>query len=152
MTETTGERTVAKFQGSTFGWLFGTLVGWLTALLCLVGVGLLIVLWKWIENISTRYELTDERLIIRSGILNKKNDEIELFRVKDVTVEYSVINQITGIGTITMKSSDATTANGVMVLRDVPDAVALREQLRRLVDDARQKRRVRELDIDHDPV
>lgn len=144
------ERSVVKFQGSTFGWLFGTLVGWLTALLCLVGIGLLIVLWKWIENVSRRYELTDERLIIRSGILNKKTDEIELYRVKDVTVEYSVVNQITGIGTIMLKSSDATTADGVMHLRDVPDAVRLREEMRTLVDAARQKRRVRELDIDHD--
>ncbi len=142
------EQSIAKFRPSTWRWLLGTLAGWGTLILCLVGVGLVILVIKWFRNVATRYELTDQRLIIRSGILRKRTDEIELFRVKDSVVDYSIINQLTGIGVITIRSSDATTGGHELVLRDIPGAVTLREQLRMLVEAARQKRRVRELDID----
>jgi len=118
--------------------------------LCLVGVGLGIIALRWLRNVSTHYELTDQRLIIRSGIINKKSDEIELYRVKDVTVDYSIINQWADIGQITIRSSDPTTQSGALVLRDIPHARRLREQMRTLVDTARQARRVRELDVEHE--
>ena len=41
-----------RFRSSTWGWLRGTLVGWLTLLLCLVGVGFLIILVQWIRNLD----------------------------------------------------------------------------------------------------
>lgn len=142
------EQPVDDFRGSTLGWLFGSAMGWLTVLLCFVAVGFIVLLVKWIENISTHYELTTQRLIIRSGIIMKRVDEIELFRVKDVRVDFSLINQLTGIGRITLRSSDPSSQGQDYLLRDVPDARGRRETLRALVDQARQRRRVRELDID----
>lgn len=142
------EQPVEQFRSSTRRWLAGSLAGWGTVLLCLVGVGLVILGLRWIRNVAAHYELTDQRLIIRTGIFNKKTDEIELYRVKDVTVEYSLINQWVDIGAITIRSSDATSHDGVLVLRDVPRARAIRESMRRLVEQARQRRRVREVDLD----
>lgn len=143
------EKPIATFRASTGRWLFGSFAGWGTLLLCLVGVGLVIIALRWLQNIATTYELTDQRLIIRTGIFNKKTDEIELYRIKDVTVAYSLINQWVDIGAISISSSDPTTQGGSLVLRDVPRARAIREELRTLVDKARQARRVRELDVDH---
>lgn len=142
------EKSITRFRSSTIGWLFGSLAGWGTLLLCLIGVGLVIIAWRWISNLAVSYELTDQRLIIRRGIINKTTDEIELFRIKDTSISYSIINQLTDIGTITIRSSDATTAEGDMILRDIPTGRAIREDIRRLTDAARQLRRVRELDID----
>ncbi|MGF7146848.1 putative membrane protein YdbT with pleckstrin-like domain [Sphingomonas zeicaulis] len=142
--------TIDRFRSSTWGWLRGTLAGWLTLLLCLVGIGLLIVAWKWLANLATIYELTDDRLILHKGIFAKSIDEIELYRVKDIRIDFTLINQWAGIGTISITSSDETTRNGPLVIRDVEDARARREKLRLLVDAARQKRRVREIDIGHD--
>jgi uncharacterized membrane protein YdbT with pleckstrin-like domain len=141
------DQPLDTFRSSTSGWLRGSLAGWGTLLLCLIGVGLLIVLAKWIENIATTYQLTEDRLIIRSGIFSKSIDEIELYRVKDVRLFYSMIAGWAGIGTITLTSSDETTRGGALVLRDVADAQRRRELLRDLVDKARQKRRVREIDV-----
>ncbi len=143
------EKPIESFRASTGRWLVGSLAGWGTLLLCLVGVGLVIIALRWFQNIATHYELTDQRLIIRSGIFNKKTDEIELYRIKDVTVAYSLINQWVDIGAITISSSDPTTQGGSITLRDIPRARAIREELRELVDAARQARRVRELDVDH---
>ena len=94
--------------------------------------------------------MTEERLIIRKGIIAKSVDEIEMYRIKDVRINFSIINQLVGLGTISISSSDETTRNGDLVIRDLEGAQARREQLRRLVDTARQKRRVREIDMVHE--
>jgi len=143
---------IDTFRSSTWGWLRGTLAGWATLALCLVGIGLIIVAIKWIENIGTTYEITDDRLVLRKGIFVKSIDEVELYRVKDVRLDFTLINQWANIGTITVTSSDETTREAPLVIRDVENANARRESLRRLVEAARQKRRVRELDMGHDSV
>lgn len=143
------EETLEEFRGSTRGWLFGSFGGWLSMVLVLAfGLGLLIIFLKWISNISARYELTTQRLLIRTGIIFKRDDEIELFRIKDVRVDYSLINQITGIGRITVRSSDVTSGGRDFSMHDIPDARAIRETLRNLVDEARRRRGVREVDFD----
>ena len=144
----TSEVEIPTFRASTTRWAFGSLAGWLTLALCLVAVGLVILVVKWVQNISRRYVLTDQRLIIKTGIIFKNIDEIELYRVKDVTVDFSLLNQLTDIGNISIRSSDVTSSEGVSILRDIPGARAVREQLRSLVDDARQRRQVREMDVD----
>ena len=136
-----------RFRSSTWGWLRGTLAGWLTLALCLVGVGLIIALVQWIRFLDVTYELTDDRLILRKGIFVKSIDEIELYRVKDVRMDFTLINQWAGIGTIAIDSSDETTRDGALVIPHIERAAERREELRRLVDTARQKRRVRELDV-----
>jgi uncharacterized membrane protein YdbT with pleckstrin-like domain len=143
-------KQIDAFRSSTWGWLRGTLAGWATLLLCLVGIGFLIVLWKWIENLAARYEVAEDRLVIRRGIFIKSLDEIELYRVKDIRLDFSLINQWAGIGTITITSSDETTRRAPLVLPDIEDAARRREDLRSLVDAARHKRRVREIDMAHE--
>ncbi len=139
-----------RFRSSTWGWLRGTLMGWQTLLLCLVGVGLIIILVKWLRNIATTYELTPERLIIRHGIFNKSIDEIELYRVKNIRIDFTIINQLADIGTITILSSDETTRDAPLVIPNVEAARRRREELCTLVDAARQKRHVREIDMHED--
>lgn len=161
------DEPIDTFRPSTLGWLRGTIAGWGTILLALAGVlgailgysnyllalvlvSLGIVGWRWLENMGAKYEITEERLILRRGIVSKSIDEIELYRIKDVRIDFSLINQIAGIGRITIASSDETTRTGDLVLRDIERAQARRETLRRLVDAARQKRRVREIDMHED--
>ena len=142
--------TLDTFRSSTWGWLRGTIAGWATLVLCLVGVGLLIVLAVWIRNLATSYEVTEERLILHRGIFVKSVDEIELYRVKDLRLDFTLTNQWADIGTITLTSSDETTRTAPLVIRHIDHAAARREALRVLVDRARQKRRVREVDVAHE--
>ena len=138
------------FRSSTWGWARGTLAGWATLLLCLVGVGLIILLVKWIANFATTYEVTEDRLILHRGIFTKSIDEIELYRVKDVRIDFTLINQWADIGTITIASSDETTRDAPLAIRDVEHARARREKLRELVNAARRERGVREIDMVHE--
>lgn len=145
-------QSIDRFRSSTWGWLRGTLAGWGTLLLCLLGVGLIIVLIKWIANLAVTYEVTGDRLILHNGIFVKSIDEIELYRVKDVRIDFSLINQWADIGTITIASSDETTKAGPLVIRDVDSARARRETLRELVNAARRERGVREIDMVHEDI
>jgi uncharacterized membrane protein YdbT with pleckstrin-like domain len=157
------------FRPSTLGWLRGTLAGWGTILIALIGLGLtlagygiwwlglvaaslLIILWKWLEAMASKYEVTDDRLIIRRGIIRKSIDEIELYRVKDVRIDFTIVNQLAGIGRISISSSDETTRGGDLVLACIERAQERREALRRLVDAARQRRQVREIDMVHEDI
>src|SRR4051812_41498082 len=97
---TTMDAPLDTFRPSTRGWLIGTLAGWGTILLALAGIvlalmgyglyflglaaiSLLVILWRWLENMASKFEITEERLIIRRGIVSKSIDEIELYRIKD---------------------------------------------------------------------
>ncbi|HEU0045455.1 PH domain-containing protein [Sphingomonas sp.] len=144
------ETPVDQFRTATGRWLYGSLAGWGTLLLCLVGVGLIIVLVRWLGALATSYEVTDQRLIVRRGLIMKTVDEIELYRIKDVRLDYSLLNQMADIGTITLTSTDRTTGDTQFVLRNVPHARERREGLRGLVERARQRRGVREIDVDHE--
>jgi uncharacterized membrane protein YdbT with pleckstrin-like domain len=140
-------QTLDRFRSSTWGWLRGTLAGWGTLLLCFVLVGFVIIAIKWFHNLATTYEVTEDRLILHRGIFNKSIDEIELYRIKDIRIDFTLINQWAGIGTITLLSSDETTAGRPFVIRDVEQAEARREKLRDLVNAARRARGVREFDM-----
>jgi uncharacterized membrane protein YdbT with pleckstrin-like domain len=160
-----------SFRSSTLGWLRGTAAGLGTILLALAGLAvpllvpdwglyplvltvlaLAIVLVRWVQNLAATFEISEERLIIRRGIIFKSIDEIELYRIKDVRIDFSLLNQWAGIGTICVTSSDETTRAGDLVMRHVNRAQERREQLRRLVDTARQRRRVREIDMVHEDI
>jgi uncharacterized membrane protein YdbT with pleckstrin-like domain len=163
------EQALDTYRPSTLGWLRGTLAGWGTILLGLAGIGvtlagygvywlglavvsLLIILVKWVQNLAVKYEVTPDRLIIRRGIIRKSIDEIELYRIKDVRIDFTIINQLAGIGRITISSSDETTREGDLVLADIERAQDRRETLRQLVDTARQQRQVREIDMVHEDI
>jgi uncharacterized membrane protein YdbT with pleckstrin-like domain len=167
-------QVIDRFRSSTWGWLRGTLAGWGTLLLFVAGpvgavvasgttetvppaaalllsaVALLIIAVKWLENMATLYEVADDRLILYRGIVNKSIDEVELYRVKDVRIDFSLINQMADIGTLTIASSDETTRAIPLRMRHIARARARREELRRLVDTARRVRGVREFDMAHE--
>ena len=167
------DQPLDTFRASTMGWLLGTLAGWGTLLLVVGGAvlvpalsdrgvgnwpllltvaGISIILFKWVQNLAATYEITDQRLIMRRGILMKSIDEIELYRIKDVRIDFSIINQLADIGTICISSSDETTRDGDLILRNIGRARARREHLRQLVDAARQRRGVRELDMTREAI
>lgn len=62
----------------------------------------------------TRYILTDSKLITRVGLLNLKEDEIELYRVYDKSMKLPFSQRIVGCGTITLLSKDSDTPTKVL--------------------------------------
>ncbi len=108
-----------------------------------------LVMWlaRWWLTKSTHYELTTQRLRMKSGILNRRVDELELFRVKDYSMEQPLMLRMVGLGNLTLVTADATTPT--VAIRAVPGVESVRELLRNAVQNERDRKRVRQMDIDH---
>lgn len=57
----------------------------------------------------TRYILTETKLITKVGLLSLKEDEIELYRIYDMSLQLPLGQRIFGCGTITLLSKDSDT-------------------------------------------
>lgn len=128
--------------------VFAPPTGGLTYVALVLPAGLWIARW-WITK-STTYELTSQRLRIRSGILNRRVDELELYRVKDYAMEQPLLLRLVGLGNLTMITSDAT--NPHVWMKAIPEVETVREKLRTAVQAERDRKRVRELDVDNTTV
>ena len=89
----------------------------------------------------TRYSLSEDRLFVSVGFLNIKDDEILLYRVRDIDTERTIWQRIFGVGTISIVSSDKTMPN--LVLKNVKDPVFVKELIHKQVEEVKIKRRVR---------
>ena len=89
----------------------------------------------------TRYALSEDRLFTSVGFLNIKDDEILLYRVRDIDTNRSIFQRIFGVGTVTVMSSDKTMPN--LVLKNIKDPIAVKELLHKQVEEMKIKRRVR---------
>ena len=89
----------------------------------------------------TRYALSEDRLFTSVGFLNIKDDEILLYRVRDIDTSRTIWQRIFGVGTITVISSDKTMPN--LVLKNIKDPVFVKELIHKQVEETKIKRRVR---------
>lgn len=121
----------------------------LCTLLCWLIVPIFVALWRWLQTRCTVYELTDQRLIFRRGVLNKTTDDLELYRVRDSRFQQSLFERLFGLGEVTVYTTDETTPE--IRLRYIRDAANVRETLRTLVEARRDAKRVRYLDAEGIP-
>ena len=85
----------------------------------------------------TRYTLYKEKLTISSGFLNKREEEIRLYRIKDITLKRSLGERMLGLGTIHCCSSDSTTPEFDIHL--IKDSVNVKNTLSDMVEEERNK-------------
>jgi uncharacterized membrane protein YdbT with pleckstrin-like domain len=137
------ERTI--WQGTPSNWQ--NFWWWLS---CLLVIPIPFAIWKWLQLRNTEIMLTSQRLRIRTGVFNKQTEDIELYRVKDWTVEEPFLQRMLAKGTVRMETSDRTAPNVALQWIDAPRAFA--DLLRSAVESIRDRKRVREVDFhDEDP-
>ena len=96
---------------------------------------------------ATRYEVTTERIRIRRGIMTKRTDEMELYRVNDTSLIEPLTLRMFGLGTIEIRTMDTT--NPTLYIEAVHGARKLREDLRRYVEQCRDRKGVRVTEFDN---
>lgn len=96
---------------------------------------------------ATQYEVTSERIRVRHGILTKRTDELELYRVNDTSLIEPLSLRMLGLGTIEVRTMD--TSNPTLFLHAVHGARNLREELRKYVEQCRDKKGVRVTEFDN---
>jgi uncharacterized membrane protein YdbT with pleckstrin-like domain len=103
-------------------------------------------LGRWIGTRCHRYEVTSERVKITTGLLSRRTNEIELYRVRDYSVIEPFWLRLVGSGDVVLVTADRTTPQ--FVLHAVPRANWLKDQIRAHTERMRQRRGVRDLEID----
>ncbi len=89
----------------------------------------------------TRYALSEDRLFLSVGFLNIKDDEVLLYRVRDITTTRSLWQRIFGVGTVTVASSDKSQPS--LVLKSIKDPLKIKELLHENVEEMKRRRRMR---------
>ena len=89
----------------------------------------------------TRYALSEDRLFLSIGFLSVKDEEVLLYRVRDVSVTRTLWQRMFGVGTVTVSSSDKSTPT--VVLKNIKNPLDVKELLHENVEETKIKRRVR---------
>ncbi len=72
----------------------------------------------------TRYSLFNDRLLIKRGFFTRHREELRLYRIKDVILRQSLLQLIFGVGTLTIWSTDVSTARFLIINIKNPEYVA----------------------------
>ncbi len=89
----------------------------------------------------TRYALSEDRLFLSVGFFSVKDEEILLYRVRDISIKRTLWQRIFGVGTVTIRSSDKSTPE--VYLKNIKKPMEFKELLHVNVEDAKLKRRIR---------
>jgi membrane protein YdbS with pleckstrin-like domain len=109
--------------------------------LLFVALAVMVLIDVWVKFASRKYRITNQRLFATTGLIARKTEEIELFRIKDVKVDQGLLERMLGYGTITVYSSDETAPQLVMI--GIGRPVDVKETLRTLYRAARKDAGVR---------
>lgn len=90
---------------------------------------------------SIRYELTSERLRKKWGILTRRGEEIELYRVEDTSPTAPLLYRLYGRGNVEVLSTDRTASK--LTLKAIKDHERVRNTIRDRVEAVRRAKGVR---------
>ncbi len=97
-------------------------------------------LWCGLPWTFTVYSFDEERFFIDSGFLTKKQDEIRLYRMQDLSVTRTLIQRIFGLGTIHVSSTDKSLGN--FDIANIKHVLDVKEALSKNIEAERVKKRV----------
>jgi len=122
-----------------------TLSPWVYAALPLV---ILFAAWKWLQLRCRVFELTTERLRVSQGVITRRTEELELYRVADVSLVEPFFLRWLGLGNVVITTNDRSTP--VVTIPAIPRVRDLREELRKWVEACRDRKRVRLTELESD--
>lgn len=97
-------------------------------------------IWCGLPWTFTVYSFDEERIFVDTGFFNKRQDEIRMYRVLDITMTRSFGQRIFGLGSIQLKTSDKTM--GDFEIKNIKKVMDVKMQLSDLIEANREKKRV----------
>lgn len=111
------------------------------ALLCVLTLGLYALYRLWVRA-GIEYKVTTRRIVIEMGVLSKKMEQVDLYRIADYAVERPFGQRLMGTGNITLETLERSESK--ISLREIKtDVVALYEAIRQATEIDRKRRGVR---------
>ena len=110
----------------------------------MIGIPITIAAYRWLQIKVHKYRITTERFSETYGILNSVTQDLELYRVKDITVYEPLALRAFGCGNLVMYTSDRSTP--VVAIMGVRNIRELQRVIRQNVELMRAEKGVVELD------
>ena len=93
----------------------------------------------------TKYRISEDRIFCEEGFLNLHEEEILLYRVRDLRLTISLGQRIFGVGTVCVVSSDKSIPH--LDLKNVKDPRSVKELIHKNVEAAKDRRRMRATEL-----
>lgn len=100
--------------------------------------------WVWLKTHFHRYTVTTERLSEGYGVFNRNTEELELYRVKDISMYEPFSLRMFGLSDVVLSTSDTTTP--VVVVHGIREGRKLVNAVRKHTEIMRARKGVREID------
>lgn len=114
--------------------------------LSVVTLGIYLVV-RWVQVLGLHYRITTSRVVVETGVLGKKLEQLDLYRITDYQVERPLSQRMFGTGNIVLITVDKT--NQRVEIRNLKtDVVALYEAIRKATEADRARRGVRMVDYE----
>ena len=88
----------------------------------------------------TRYELTNSKFLMNTGILSVKEEEVRLYRFVDISLYQSWTDRLFNVGDIICHTNDKSCSN--FTIKKVKNPRVVKEALSDLIERERDKKRV----------
>lgn len=96
--------------------------------------------WCGLPWTFTKYELSKQKLTIKTGFFTQNQDEVRLYRILDLSLKRSLLQRMFGLGTINCHSVDKTMKN--FEIKNIKDSEHVKNKLSDLIEEARRENRV----------
>lgn len=110
----------AMFKNNPLGFI-------LAVLLIPVAVGIIILLWWYLQARSSKLTVFENEILFEKGLLSKERAEVNISIVRTVRVNQSFFNRIFGVGTLSIYTAGD---NPEIVARVMPDPNRIRELIK----------------------
>lgn len=129
---TTIIRYAALLQGSvntlvTIPIVTGTTYGVLTIILLL----LIWIIWNILSWRSENYKLTNQRVMIKTGVIRKNSVYMHYNKIQDIIISQSIMERITNSGDIEIFGGHDRTS---LILEDIPDPGEVENMINRMIE------------------
>ena len=109
-------------------------------MLTIVTLGIAGLCYK-LASLSTRFDITTQRIRIERGVFSKSRQDTELYRIDDIALEQPLGMRMVGHAVLFLRSTDRTTPD--IRIYGVPGLSTLGDQLRECALRERERRGIR---------
>ena len=119
-------------------------VGGLLLAILTLGISAIV---SFIQTRGIHYKITSQRVVVERGVLGKRMEQIDLYRVVDYVVDKPFGQRVVGTGNLILEAMDKTTPE-IKIEGIKTDVNALYERLRYCTEAEKKKRGVRVMDLE----
>ena len=96
----------------------------------LLALAIVLVLWIQLDRRRRRYAVTNKRVSVEYGIVNKSSNEVRIQDVRSINLRNAGLSGLLGIGTV--EFSSAATDDADVIFWNISDAEKVRDLVRSL--------------------